>query len=88
MTTDRRRRRHAATGARIVAGSLSAAATLTLMSAMASSGAEAPTTGVASSGTKLVVGPASAPLVTGPIGSDLPRVVRSVGAPVATSRGS
>ncbi len=91
-TRPRTRRRHAATGGRMIAGSLSAAAALGLMGAMAqatSPSTDAPTTTAAtdaaaptvtvirrSTGATEVAAPAA------------PRVTPTVAAPVTTSRGS
>jgi hypothetical protein len=88
----RRARRHAATGGRILAGSVSAAAALALMGAMANAtnpSTDAPTTTTGDDTavpTVIVIRrPAGATEVAAP---GAPRVTPTVAAPVTTSRGS
>jgi hypothetical protein len=89
----RARRRHAATGGRIMAGSLSAAAALALMGAMAhatTSTAQAPAgPAAATSATPTVIvirrSGDTASAVAAPV---TPRVTPTAAAPVTTSRGS
>jgi hypothetical protein len=86
-TAPRRRphRRHAATGGRILAGSLSAAAALALMGAMAhatspSTDAPTPTTAPGATAPTARAADVAAPAA--------PRVTPTAAAPVTTSRGS
>jgi hypothetical protein len=88
----RRARRHAATGGRIFAGSLSAAAALGLMGAMAdptgsNSNASTATPAAAPAARAVIVirRPAAATDVAVPA---TPRIVSTAAAPVATSRAS
>lgn len=87
----RTHRRHAATGGRILAGSLSAAAALGLMGAMAqaaSPSTDAPTATVSDAAAPPVIVIRRSVRPTAVAAPASPRVTPTVAAPVTTSRGS
>jgi hypothetical protein len=102
MTTDRpaprrRRRRHVATGGRLLAGSVSAAAALGLMGVMAGpptpTGVASPTTAAPAPTVPTVVVVRHSRSEVGPAATTTevavaPRVTSAVAAPVAASHGS
>jgi hypothetical protein len=92
----RRRRRHAAAGARILAGTLSAATGVVLMGAMAESPTNATATpgshGSGTSAPKVIIAPQGASNGTSPTSRSAapraPRVTVGTSPPITTSQGS